>query len=452
MLNNRRTFLRTLTLGALGLPMIGDSFYRNAFGAADVTPETQTPTQSPPKKFGKAKSVIQIWMWGGPSHLDTFDPKPDAGREYCGDWNKPLATNVNGIEISQSLPSLAQCADLYSIIRGMTHGSNHHEQASYWMQTGRAPGAGTVYPCVGALIAKIKGYDAGYDSAIPPYVVLTTSQGRFSESGFLGPKYKPFVTGGDPSKTPFLVSGYVVEGITPQRQEERKKLLNELDIFGRAADDDELVGKIDAARNNAYQLMEGDAVKTFDLSSEPEKIREAYGKNWFGQACLMARRLVQKEVPYITINYRGWDTHKRHFETLTRKQPEWDQGFSMLLKDLADLGLLDTTILWWGGEFGRTPKVGWESPWFGGRGHYGTCFNVVIAGGGFQGGRVIGETNKTGEKIVSRPVYPQDLLGSIYQQLAIDPDAQMPNEKGINVTNLPPASENGRLEEIMRNS
>ncbi|MDR1492241.1 MAG: DUF1501 domain-containing protein [Planctomycetaceae bacterium] len=445
MLKNRRTFLQTVGLGVLGLPVLGDSFYQNAFGNVAVPKATQSPL----KKFGKAKSVIQIWMWGGPSHLDTFDPKPDAGREYCGEWNKPLATNISGIEISQSLPNLAQCADLYSIIRGMTHGSFHHEIASYWMQTGREPGGGLVYPCVGALIAKLKGYDAGYDSPIPPYVVLTTAQGRFSECGFLGQKYKPFVTGGDPSKTPFLVSGYVVEGITPERRQTRRKLLNELDLFGRLAEEDELLGKIDAARNNAYQLIEGDAVKTFDLSTEPEKIRDAYGRNWFGQACLMARRLVQKEAPYITINYRGWDTHKRHFETLTRRQSEWDMGLSTLLKELADLGLLETTLLWWSGEFGRTPKIGWDSPWFGGRGHYGTCFNAVVAGGGFQGGRVVGETDKTGEKIVSRPVFPQDLLGSIYQQLGIDPDAPMPNEKGINVVNMPPASEHGRLTELV---
>ncbi|MDR0870078.1 MAG: DUF1501 domain-containing protein [Planctomycetaceae bacterium] len=394
--------------------------------------------------LGKAKSVIQIWMWGGPSALETFDPKPGAGEKYCGPWNKPLQTNVPGIEISQSLPHLAKCADLYSIIRTMTHGTNHHEQASYIMQTGRMPGGGIVYPGVGAVISKVKGYDAGYDRKIPPYVVLTTSQGRFSESGFLGAKYKPFITGSDPSKTPFLVSGYVVEGITKERQEHRRELLETLDGASSVAN-----RHIDAAREEAFKLITGDTAKVFDLSSEPDKVRGDYGRNWFGQSCLTARRLVQYGVPYITLNYRGWDTHKRHFETLTRKQPEWDQGLAMLLKDLADLGLLDTTLIWWGGEFGRTPKVQTESPWFGGRGHFGKCFSVMLAGGGFKGGKVIGESDATGENVKSRPVAPQDMLGSIYAQLGINPDAKLPNEKGIDVPCMPPASDAGILRELI---
>ena len=421
-----------------------------ALGAIPV-PEhaAQAAPSRPTFKPGKAKSVIQIWMWGGPSHLDTFDPKPGAGKDFCGPWDKPLTTNVPGIEISQSLPMLARCADMYSIVRSMTHGSNHHEVASYMMQTGRMPGGGLVCPCVGAVVAKVKGYDAGYDSPVPPYVVLTTAQGRFSECGFLGPRYKPFVTGGDPSKTPFLVSGYVVEGITEKRQRNRRRLLESLDMFGEASTGSPLVEEIDVARRHAYDLISGDAVKLFDLGTEPEKIREEYGMNWFGQSCLMARRLVAEGVPYVTINYRGWDTHKRHFETLGRRQAEWDRGVATLLKDLGDRGLLDSTILWWGGEFGRAPKIGWDSPWFGGRGHFGQCFNVMLAGGGFQGGRVVGMSDDRGQTVVARPVAPQDLLGSIYQQLAIDPDALLQNDKGIDIPYMPPASEAGRLVEIM---
>ncbi len=436
MSTTRREFL-TAGLGAAALASLGK------FSVADAAPAVK------PFKPGKAKSVIQIWMWGGPCHLDTFDPKPGAGKAYCGPNDKPITTNVPNIEISQTLPMLAQCADMYSIIRSMTHPTGHHEIASYMMQTGRAPGGGLVFPCVGAVTAKVKGYDAGYDSKIPPYVVLTTALGRFSECGFLGQKYKPFVTGGDPSKSPFLVSGYVVEGVTEKRQQDRMKLLDSLDVFGEVNAGNELTEEIGVARQHAYNLMTGDAVKIFDLKTEPEKIREEYGKNWFGQACLMARRLVQIGVPYIAINYRGWDSHKRHFEMLDKRQTEWDRGLSTLLKDLRDTGLLDSTIIWWGGEFGRTPKVGWESPWFGGRGHFPHCFNAMVAGGGFKGGTVVGESNETGEKVKTRPVAPQDLLGSIYTQLGIDPDATLPNEKGIDVTAMPPASEAGRLYEIM---
>jgi len=148
--------------------------------------------------LGKAKSVIQIWMWGGPSHLDTFDPKPDAGYDYCGPLNKPIATNVDGIRIGELLPKLAQQADKYAIIRSMTHGINAHETASYIVQTGREPGR-LVFPCVGAVVSRFKGYESGYKGLVPPYIVLTQPQGRFSEAGFLGPRYKPFATGGDPA-------------------------------------------------------------------------------------------------------------------------------------------------------------------------------------------------------------------------------------------------------------
>ncbi|MGL4941971.1 MAG: DUF1501 domain-containing protein [Thermoguttaceae bacterium] len=437
---SRRNFLcsslQVTAAGAL-VPLIGST----TFGA------TAPALRSENFRGGKAKSVIQIWMWGGPSHLDTFDPKPAAGRNYCGDWDKPLTTNVPSIEISQSLPNLATCADLYSVVRSVTHGSNAHETASYMMQTGRTAGGATVYPSAGAVISKIKGYDAGYDDAIPPYVVLTTSLGRFSECGFLGPRYKPFVTGGDPSKSPFLVSGYVVEGITPERQEQRMNVLGEVDPMSRVEND--TTEAIVMARQNAYRLMRGDAVKVFDLASEPEPLREAYGKTWFGQSCLMARRLVQRGVPFIAINYRGWDTHKRHFETLARRQKEWDQGLAMLLKELRDLNLLDSTIIWWGGEFGRTPKIGWESPWFGGRSHFGRCFNVMLAGGGFRGGSVVGESDATGENVASRPVAPQDILGSIYTMAGIDPNAPLPNEKGIETPTMTPASSEGLLNEIM---
>nr|MCR5164620.1 DUF1501 domain-containing protein [Thermoguttaceae bacterium] len=180
-----------------------------------------------------------------------------------------------------------------------------------------------------------------------------------------------------------------------------------------------------------------------------EEMRNAYGMNWFGQSCLMARRLVEKGVPYITINYKGWDTHKRHFEVLRRRQSEWDQGLATLLKDLRDRGLLDETIIWWGGEFGRTPKIQTESPWFGGRGHFCHCFSVMLAGGGFKGGTVVGKSNETGEKVAERPVYPQDLLGSIYWQMGIDPTGKMPNDKGFDIPIQDPPSEAGWLRELV---
>jgi len=432
----RRAALKRGLLGAAGLALMdrcGDLAY--------------AATQQP-----RAKAVIQIWMWGGPSHLDTFDPKPDAGYDYCGPLDKAIPTNVDGIQIGQLLPLLAKQADKYSIIRSMTHGVNAHETASYMVQTGRKPGR-LVYPCVGAVVSRFKGYDHGYKGLVPPYIVLTQPQGRFSEAGFLGQPYKPFATGGNPNQQPFAVEGLVAAGISDQRQRDRRELLHALDSLGQAMPANPNFERLDRCEENAYDLMFGDARKLFDLSNEKDEIRDRYGRNTFGQSCLMACRLVEHGVPYVTINYKGWDTHKQHFETMRRKLPEMDRGMATLLQDLADRDLLDSTIVWWSGEFGRTPKVQWNPPWNGGRGHYGQCFSAVLAGGGFKGGRVVGASDAKGEKVAQRPVYPQDLIGSIYELIGIDPDGPLPNPLGLNVRVTAPAEDGaqggGRLKEIM---
>lgn len=400
----------------------------------------------------RAKAVIQIWMWGGPSQIDTFDPKPEAGYDYCGPLNKPIATNVPGISIGELLPLLAQQADKYSLIRSMTHGVNAHETAAYMMQTGHEPGVGVVYPSLGALVSYFKGYDHGYSGLIPPYIVLTEGQGRFAEEGFLGPQYKPFATGGDPNAKVFTVDGVVAAGISDQRQRDRRELLHALDTLGKAMPDNPELAKLDQCEGKAYELILGDARKVFDLSEETVDMRDRYGRNKFGQSCLMARRLVERGVPYVTINYNGWDTHKQHFETMRQKLPEFDRGLATLLQDLSDRHLLDTTIVWAGGEFGRTPKVDWQAPWNGGRGHYGACFSVLLAGGGFKGGHVVGVSDAKAAAVLERPVYPQDLIGSILQLLGIDPDAPLPNSRGLELKVMPgsvDAPGRGRLKEIM---
>ncbi|MBW8036047.1 MAG: DUF1501 domain-containing protein [Planctomycetes bacterium] len=397
---------------------------------------------------GKAKSVIQIWMWGGPTHLDTFDPKPGAGYDYCGPYKTPVATNVDGIQICEMLPLLAKQADKYSIIRSMTHGINSHETASYKVQTGHEPGR-LVYPSVGAVVSLFKGYDHGYKGLVPPYIVLTQPQGRFSEAGFLGQRYKPFATSGDPNKNPFVVEGIVAKGITDKRQRSRRELLHNLDSLGKAMAGNKNFAKLDNCEKNAYDMMFGDARKLFDLSTETDEVRQSYGRNRFGQSCLMARRLVEEGVPYVTINYKGWDTHKQHFQTMRRKLPELDRGMATLLEDISQRGLLDSTIVWWGGEFGRGPKIQWDPPWNGGRGHYGKCFNAVVAGGGFKGGHVVGSSNKNGTEVVQRPVYPQDMIGSIYSLLGIDSESKMPNPRGLDVKVLSASEGGGLLTEIM---
>ena len=423
------------------------------FGVAGLTLLDHGIVLAEPAEIrARAKAVIQIWMWGGPSHLDTFDPKPGAGYDYCGPLNKPIPTNVDGIQIGELLPLLARQADKYSIIRSMTHGVNAHETASYMVQTGRKPDR-LVYPSAGAVVSLFKGYDYGYKGLVPPYIVLTEPQGRFSEAGFLGQRYKPFATGGDPNKQPFAVEGIVAEGISDEHQRSRRELLHGLDSLGKAMPANPQFQRLDRCEANAYDLMFGETRKLFDISVEKDEIRDQYGRNTFGQACLMARRLVESGVPYVTINYKGWDTHKQHFEIMRRKLPELDKGMATLIQDLSERGLLDSTIVWWGGEFGRTPKIQWEAPWNGGRGHYGNCFSVVVAGGGFKGGRVVGASDAKGEEVAQRPVHPPDLIGSIYELLGIDPNGPLPNPLGLKVQVLPVAGEGeksgGRLKEIM---
>jgi hypothetical protein len=406
-----------------------------------------------PAPSAKAKAVIQIWMWGGVCHLDTFDPKPEAGNDYCGPLSKPIETNVSGMRVCELLPLLAKQADKYSIIRSMTHGNNGHETAAYMVQTGWPPGGRVVYPSVGAVVSLFKGHDAGYRGLIPPYLVLTELQGRFSEAGFLGARYKPFPTGGDPAQNRFAVEGVVAPGITEKRQQDRRELLTQLNTLNRALPGDAQLAALGQCEKEAYDLILGDAGKVFDLSQEKDDLRDRYGRTTFGQSCLMARRLVERGVPYITINYKGWDTHKQHFQAMRRKLPEMDKGMATLLQDLSDHGLLDSTIVWWSGEFGRTPKVQWEPPWSGGRGHYGKVFCAAVAGGGFKGGHVVGASDAKGETVKERPVYPCDVIGSMYELLGIDPDAKLPHPQGLTARLTPSAADDvpmgGRLKEIM---
>ncbi|CAA6692995.1 MULTISPECIES: DUF1501 domain-containing protein [unclassified Lentimonas] len=424
-----------------------------AAGAAGLSRLPLSAITTPNQIKPRAKAVIQIWLWGGPAHLDTFDPKPEAGADYCGPFADPIETNVSGMRINQLMPQLAQQADKYSLIRGMTHGVNAHETASYLTQTGHMPSR-YVHPTMGAVVNYFKGERVGYDGVVPPYVVLTRPQGRFSESGFLGSQYQPFSTGGDPNKEVFAVEGIVAEGISDKRQAARRQLLGQMDLLGRNLGECVEFQQYDSAQAEAYQLILGESRGIFNLGQEDDVIRERYGRNNFGQSCLMARRLVENGVPYVTINYRGWDTHKGHFNLMNRMLPELDQGVANLLQDLSARGLLDSTIVWVGGEFGRTPKVQWEPPWSGGRGHFGNCFSTMIAGGGFAGGNVVGESDARGEEVSDRPVYPVDLLGSMYELMGIDPEAKLPNPHDVEMTVLAKESDQsvkraGLLREIM---
>lgn len=400
----------------------------------------------------KAKSVIQVFLWGGMSHNDTWDPKPDSGYDYMGEFAKAIPTNVDGIQIGELFPQLAKQADKYSLIRSMTHRNNGHETAAYLMQTAHAPGERLAYPSVGAVFSLFK--SPNYKGLVPPYVVLTQPQGRFSEEGFLGPRLKPFATGGDPNSQRFEVEGVISRGITDARQKTRRELLKKMDTMGQAMAADPRLRASEEAKQQAYELILGDGRDVFDLSKEKNDLRDRYGRHTFGQDCLAARRLVEAGVPYVVINYPGgWDTHSNHFATMRRQCPQLDQGLAMLLQDLKDHGLLESTIVWCCGEFGRGPKIDWQPPWNGGRNHYGNVFTSLVAGGGFQGGQIVGASDKRAEEVKDRPVYPTDLLGSIYALGGIDAAAKLPHPMGAEAHVLPAAAEGaksgGLLREIM---
>jgi hypothetical protein len=406
-----------------------------------------------PKPEAKAKSVIQIFLWGGMSHNDTWDPKPDSGREYMGDFGDVIDTNVSGIQLCSLFPELSKQADKFSLIRSMTHGINGHETAAYLMQTGHSRGERLAYPSVGAVFKLFKG-GADYKGLLPPYVVLTRPQGRFSEEGFLGPGMKPFATGGDPNRDRFEVEGIIARGITDERQKARRELLDKMDTLGTLMAGNPQVTAAQATKEQAYEMILGAGREVFDLSKEKPELRTRYGRHTFGQECLAARRMVEAGVPYIVINYPGgWDTHKDHFLRMRRQVPELDQGLAALLEDLHARGLLDSTLVWCCGEFGRGPKVDYQPPWNGGRNHYGKVFSVLVAGGGFKGGQIVGSSSEKAETVKDRPVYPSDLLGSIYHLAGIDATARLPHPLGLEAYVLPTEEEGakaaGLLTEIM---
>lgn len=402
-------------------------------------------------KSAPAKSLIQIWLWGGSCHLDTFDPKPDSGSDYSGPYTKPIGTKA-GFQICEKLPLLAKQSNHYSLVRSLTHGVNGHETASYLVQTGHFPGK-DVYPGVGAVLAHRHRQTVKNPSIIPPYIVMTKGQGRFSEAGFLGSSAKPFITGGDPDAKVFAVEGVVTKGLSRDRQVSRRNLLEGLDKFeGRFGSYGNL-SQATEARDKAYELILGDAGKVFDLNLEKSELRDEYGRNSFGQACLAARRLVEIGTPVITINFQGWDTHKKHFESMSTKLPELDQGLATLIRDLKERGLLDTTLVWCSGEFGRKPKIDHRPPWNGGRSHFGNAFSGLLAGGGLQGGQVVGSTDEKGMEVKERPVYPWDMTSTIYRQFGVNSTETLLHPQGHRLPLIPPEDEKhkygGLLDELV---
>jgi hypothetical protein len=369
----------------------------------------------------KYKSCILLFMRGGPTHIDTFDPKPEAPAEYRSRWN-PVDTSVPGIQVSELFPNVARQMQHAALIRGMSHNDSGHAGGTYLMHTGfplsEPKVDGKPYPGMGALVGKELGDPA---AAAPNYVVLDLENpgaGRVEQigSGFLGLAYEPLVVV-DPGKGVENL-GSTLEAAHFQR---RMALLEHVqDSFQQSHQAE----SIDAHRTNisrAVGLMQSQVGKAFDLSLEPAASAAPYGTSRFGKQCLMARRLIEVGVPFVEVLMSGWDTHaSSEMNQLVRLAGDTDTAMAALAADLHGRGLLDSTLIVWTGEFGRTPKYGPK----GGRDHYAAAFSSVLLGGGIKGGQVIGRTDELGATVAARPVSPADFFATIYQLLGVDPQME----------------------------
>jgi uncharacterized protein (DUF1501 family) len=403
---SRRSFLRVGGLSALGLSL---PTYLRARAAVE------SGGSSPPAR--PAKKCILLWMQGGPSHIDTFDPKPDAPVEVRGEF-KTIATALHGVQFSELLPRLAKIADKLAVIRGHDPKNGSHGVADHLMMSGRPFNASLPFPCYGSVVAKERGFVDG----MLPFVQLGRAiDRRFNGgiAGFLGDQYNPFEVHEDPSAKVFRVRDLAIATEADRKRLDRRyTMLGDLEAYQKTV---EASATPVRARDTFYEKAHGiitspQAKKAFDVDAEPEAVRERYGKTMFGQQCLLARRLVEAGVQFVTVTDGGWDTHTNNFKSLKdRLVPRVDQGLSALVEDLGQRGLLDDTLVVWFGDFGRTPKVNPTA----GRDHWSTAGVALFAGGGLKVGQVVGQTNALAEFVIDNPVSPQDLAATIYTALGV---------------------------------
>lgn len=398
----RRDFIRIGSLGMFGLGL-REHFAMKSLLAAGAAPAAAVD-----------RSVILVWLSGGPPQMDTFDMKPDAPKEVRGLF-KPISTNVPGIQICEHLARTARVADKLAIIRSMTSREANHERAINYLLTGYLPLQTLEFPSMGSVISKEKGPRNG----VPPYVSIPNIFPSYG-AGFLGGEYGPFIAG-DPN-----VSGYKVRDLNLPtdidwgRVNNRKWLLGQIDQQFRNMDAGNEFETIDSFYEKAYDLMRSSvARKAFEIDQEPDAVRNRYGRTPVGQGCLLARRLVESGVRFVTVakGWLNWDTHGQNFTTLEKVLlPELDVAYSALIEDLAARGLLESTLVVLMGEFGRTPEVNSDA----GRDHWSKAFSIVLAGGGVRGGQVLGATDAKAAEVTQDPYQVEDLVATIYDRVGID--------------------------------
>jgi hypothetical protein len=424
---SRRDWLRLSAAGVLGSSVTG------------WLPRLAADLAADPRR---RRACILLWMDGGPSQTDTFDLKPSHPN---GGLFKAIPTNVAGIQISEHLPNLAKQADKLAIVRSMSTREGDHSRAALVMHTGYTPAGEISYPSIGGLLARELGRD---DMVLPQFICIAPNRGvspQAFSSGFLGPRYAPLIVGNAnnlavrPRGAFDYETALRVPDLEPARQvrpdhaDSRIEMLQEMDRdFAR-----QYPGTVSASHQSAYEravkLMRTAAAKAFNLEEEKSALRDAYGRNLFGQSCLLARRLVEQGVPFIEINLGGvnggsfgWDTHGGNFDAVKNLSGVLDPAWAALLSDLKERGLLDSTVVAWMGEFGRTPRINPQQ----GRDHFPTAWSTVLAGGGIKGGQVVGATSADGMTIKDRPVTTPDFLATLCHALGVDASKQNQSNVG----------------------
>lgn len=431
---SRRGFLKAGMLGTAGLSL-----------AEVLRSDAQSARTSPQRDH----AVIILWMRGGPSQHETWDPKPAAPAEYRGAFGA-ISTNVPGIQIVDLLPRCAQMMDKWSIIRSLHHGNAGHSAGDQILFTGHPPGPRAdenVHPSCGSIISEQLGR---YSPHLPPYVVIPR-QVPGTDAAYLGAAHRPFETQADPgTEGPFEVRNFtLIDGVSTSRFSERKTLLANFDQLRAEVDASGQMGAVDEFNQKAWEILSSDrAARAFDLDSEPQEVRERYGfmpaynpgvpnrcsAAAFSQRMLLARRLVEAGVRLVTVDCRWWDTHVEGFDSMQNGfLPRWDQCYSALIEDLEQRGMLESTLVVAWGEFGRTPRVNNNN----GRDHYPNVFSAALAGGPVQGGRVVGSSDSKGAFPKDNPKSPQDVLATIYRHMGIDTEKHYINPAGRPIATLP---------------
>jgi len=404
---SRRGFLTVGAIGGMGLTLA------DFLAMRDANAEQKHYDFIEPK----AKSVIHIFLPGGAAHQELFDPKPFSPLEYRGEM-KPIKTNT-GEQFCETLPNLAKIADKFAVIRSMTHGEAAHERGTHNMFTGYRPSPALSFPSMGSVVS----HEYGPRNNVPPYVCIPNQPNEFAGVGYLSSSYAPFSLGSDPASNGFKVRDLSLPGgVDETRSNRRRSALDAVNQYFAARDQSDKVGAMNTFYDRAYSLISSkEAREAFNIEAEDGKLRDQYGRNTAGQRMLMARRLVEAGVRFVTLTYGGWDMHNNITTSMKRQAPSLDQGLAMLLSDLDQRGLLDTTLVMLSSEFGRTPKINGTA----GRDHWPKVFSVMLAGGGIKGGMIHGTSNAIASEPEMDAVGPADLATTMYRQLGIVADKEL---------------------------